>query len=70
MPKGERFYYRHLEKVVDGTKCFNDGSLDVCVDGQCMVRNTITVAFKERSAQQNSLSFSLSLSLKKIAGWV
>lgn len=36
MPKGERFYYKHLDKVIDGTKCFNDGSLDVCVDGQCM----------------------------------
>lgn len=37
MPKGERFYYRHAEKVIDGTKCYNDGSLDICVDGQCMV---------------------------------
>ncbi|KAH8295400.1 hypothetical protein KR018_010895, partial [Drosophila ironensis] len=35
MPKGERFYYRQKEKVVDGTRC-NDQDLDVCVDGQCM----------------------------------
>ncbi|EDV43612.1 uncharacterized protein Dana_GF16440, isoform A [Drosophila ananassae] len=35
MPKGERFYYRQREKVVDGTRC-NDKDLDVCVDGQCM----------------------------------
>ncbi|XP_020811199.1 papilin isoform X5 [Drosophila serrata] len=35
MPKGERFYYRQKEKVVDGTRC-NDKDLDVCVDGQCM----------------------------------
>ncbi|XP_030369297.1 papilin isoform X5 [Scaptodrosophila lebanonensis] len=35
MPKGERFYYRQKEKVVDGTRC-NDRDLDVCVDGECM----------------------------------
>ncbi|XP_078591705.1 papilin-like isoform X1 [Branchiostoma floridae x Branchiostoma japonicum] len=34
MPKGENFYYRHEQKVVDGTKCDLD-SLDVCVDGIC-----------------------------------
>ncbi|XP_068155724.1 papilin isoform X2 [Drosophila tropicalis] len=34
MPKGERFYYRQKEKVVDGTRC-NDKDLDVCVNGQC-----------------------------------
>ncbi|XP_066282432.1 papilin-like isoform X1 [Branchiostoma lanceolatum] len=34
MPKGENFYYRHNQKVVDGTKCGLD-SLDVCVDGIC-----------------------------------
>ncbi|KAJ6638506.1 Papilin, partial [Pseudolycoriella hygida] len=34
MPKGERFYYRHKAKVIDGTPC-NDESLDVCVNGQC-----------------------------------
>ncbi|XP_023211883.1 papilin-like isoform X2 [Centruroides sculpturatus] len=36
MPKGERFYYRHSRKVIDGTRCRDDGSLDVCVDGTCM----------------------------------
>lgn len=36
MPKGERFYYRHKAKVIDGTPC-NDESLDVCVNGQCQV---------------------------------
>lgn len=36
MPKGERFYYQHASKVVDGTLC-NDESSDVCVDGQCLV---------------------------------
>ncbi|XP_032578299.1 papilin isoform X5 [Drosophila sechellia] len=35
MPKGERFYYRQREKVVDGTRC-NDKELDVCVNGECM----------------------------------
>jgi papilin len=38
MPRGERFYYRHKSKVIDGTRC-NDHSVDVCVDGQCQVRN-------------------------------
>lgn len=37
MPKGERFYYRHKAKVIDGTPC-NDESLDVCVNGQCQVK--------------------------------
>lgn len=36
MPKGERFYYRQSRKVIDGTRCRDDGSLDVCVDGICM----------------------------------
>ncbi len=36
MPRGERFYYRHKAKVIDGTPC-NDESLDVCVNGQCEV---------------------------------
>ncbi|XP_049534828.1 papilin isoform X3 [Anopheles darlingi] len=34
MPFGERFYYRHRSKVIDGTRC-NDESFDVCVDGTC-----------------------------------
>ncbi|XP_065354303.1 papilin isoform X3 [Calliphora vicina] len=34
MPKGERFYYRHKAKAIDGTRC-SDKDLDVCVDGQC-----------------------------------
>nr|CAD7458623.1 unnamed protein product [Timema tahoe] len=36
MPRGERFYYRHKRKVVDGTRC-DDEKLDICVDGQCLV---------------------------------
>ncbi|RZF40156.1 hypothetical protein LSTR_LSTR010108 [Laodelphax striatellus] len=35
MPKGERFYYRHRDKVADGTRC-EDEKLDVCVDGKCL----------------------------------
>ncbi|XP_065722467.2 papilin isoform X3 [Drosophila suzukii] len=35
MPKGERFYYRQRETVIDGTRC-NDQDLDVCVNGKCM----------------------------------
>ncbi|CAH1111392.1 unnamed protein product, partial [Psylliodes chrysocephalus] len=34
MPKGERFYYRHADAVVDGTRC-NDEAFDVCVNGTC-----------------------------------
>ena len=34
MPKGERFYYRHAKKVVDGTSCDDEGRR-VCVDGEC-----------------------------------
>ncbi|XP_068234682.1 papilin isoform X9 [Palaemon carinicauda] len=34
-PKGERFYYRHAPKVVDGTPCDVEG-LDICVDGRCI----------------------------------
>lgn len=36
MPRGERFYFRHRNKVIDGTKC-DDEKLDVCVEGKCMV---------------------------------
>ncbi|XP_050439361.1 papilin isoform X2 [Adelges cooleyi] len=35
MPKGERFYYRHRNKVIDGTTC-DEERLDVCVEGKCM----------------------------------
>ncbi|KAG1650386.1 Papilin [Nymphon striatum] len=36
MPKGERFYFRHAKKVIDGTSCYDDGRIDVCVDGICL----------------------------------
>ncbi|XP_014394827.1 PREDICTED: papilin [Myotis brandtii] len=36
IPKGESFYYRHREAVVDGTPC-EPGKPDVCVDGVCRV---------------------------------
>ncbi|KAG8262319.1 hypothetical protein J6590_054750 [Homalodisca vitripennis] len=35
MPRGERFYYRHKNKVADGTRC-DEEKLDVCVDGKCL----------------------------------
>lgn len=35
MPKGERFYYRHAKKVIDGTSCDDEGRR-ICVDGECM----------------------------------
>ncbi|XP_005047045.1 PREDICTED: papilin [Ficedula albicollis] len=34
IPKGENFYYRHKETVVDGTTC-EPGKRDICVDGVC-----------------------------------
>ncbi|NXJ02217.1 PPN protein, partial [Psophia crepitans] len=34
IPKGENFYYRHKEKVVDGTTC-EPGKQDICVEGSC-----------------------------------
>ncbi|XP_057655869.1 papilin isoform X2 [Diorhabda carinulata] len=34
MPKGEKFYYRHADAVVDGTRCTDEG-YDVCVRGKC-----------------------------------
>lgn len=37
MPKGgDKFYYRHSQAVIDGTRCRED-SLDICVQGICMV---------------------------------
>ncbi|XP_031784533.1 papilin isoform X3 [Nasonia vitripennis] len=35
MPRGERFFYRHRESVIDGTPC-NIEKNDVCVEGKCM----------------------------------
>ncbi|NXP46671.1 PPN protein, partial [Heliornis fulica] len=34
IPKGENFYYRHREAVVDGTIC-EPGKQDICVEGTC-----------------------------------
>ncbi|NXA36421.1 PPN protein, partial [Eudromia elegans] len=34
IPKGESFYYRHRETVVDGTTC-EPGKRDICVGGVC-----------------------------------
>ncbi|XP_043929994.1 papilin isoform X2 [Protopterus annectens] len=34
IPKGENFYYRHKEKVIDGTPC-EPGKRDICVEGVC-----------------------------------
>ncbi|XP_042302856.1 papilin isoform X3 [Sceloporus undulatus] len=34
IPKGENFYYRHKEAVIDGTPC-EPGKRDICVEGVC-----------------------------------
>nr|XP_042905073.1 papilin [Parasteatoda tepidariorum] len=36
MPQGGSFFARLDRSVIDGTRCRNDGSLDACVEGQCM----------------------------------
>ncbi|GIY67868.1 papilin [Caerostris extrusa] len=38
MPGIDRPYARLDSRVIDGTRCRNDGSFDVCVDGQCMLQ--------------------------------
>ncbi|KAF3430423.1 hypothetical protein E2986_10746, partial [Frieseomelitta varia] len=35
MPRGERFFYRHRQMVIDGTPCETEKN-DVCVGGKCM----------------------------------
>lgn len=34
MPRGERYYVRHKQHVIDGTRC-NAETADVCVAGEC-----------------------------------
>ncbi|NXN28058.1 PPN protein, partial [Nycticryphes semicollaris] len=34
IPKGENFYYRHKQAVIDGTTC-EPGKRDICVEGVC-----------------------------------
>ncbi|GAB1297604.1 Papilin [Apodemus speciosus] len=36
IPKGQSFYYKHRDAVVDGTPC-EPGQPDICVDGVCRV---------------------------------
>lgn len=49
MPRGERFYYRHRRKVVDGTLCDDQQGTDVCVGGQCLVRRALAPSLSSRS---------------------
>nr|XP_027204924.1 papilin-like [Dermatophagoides pteronyssinus] len=35
-PENERFYYRHSKKVIDGTRCYDDDSNNICLDGVCI----------------------------------
>lgn len=39
IPKGQNFYYKHKDAVVDGTPC-EPGQRDICVDGVCRVSYT------------------------------
>lgn len=56
MPKGERFYYRHRRKVIDGTRCDEQEGTDVCVAGQCLVRRK---SIERTDCQSNELIISL-----------
>lgn len=40
MPQGERFYYRHSRKVIDGTQCYTEDPNNICVDGVCVVSDS------------------------------
>lgn len=40
IPKGENFYYRHKEAVIDGTTC-EPGKRDICVEGVCQVSHLV-----------------------------
>lgn len=40
IPKGENFYYRHKETVIDGTTC-EPGKRDICVEGVCQVSHGV-----------------------------
>jgi len=44
IPKGENFYYRHKEAVVDGTTC-EPGKRDICVEGACQVNHLVASFF-------------------------
>lgn len=55
MPKGERFYYRHKAKVIDGTP-YNDETLDVCVNGE---RQVILGTFSLVQQNQSNISISM-----------
>ncbi|NXG28222.1 PPN protein, partial [Dromaius novaehollandiae] len=54
IPKGENFYYRHKEAVVDGTTC-EPGKRDICVEGVCQAvgcDNMLNSAKKEDNCLQ------------------
>ncbi|NXS40900.1 PPN protein, partial [Balaeniceps rex] len=54
IPKGENFYYRHKEAVVDGTTC-EPGKRDICVEGSCQAvgcDNMLESAKKEDNCLQ------------------
>ncbi|KAM3671003.1 papilin [Ammospiza maritima maritima] len=54
IPKGENFYYRHKEAVVDGTTC-EPGKRDICVEGVCQAvgcDNVLESAKKEDKCLQ------------------
>lgn len=45
LAEGYNFYTERAPAVVDGTPC-RDDSLDVCVNGECKVRQLHTLFFK------------------------
>lgn len=57
IPKGENFYYRHKEAVVDGTTC-EPGKRDICVEGVCRV-SQLVVSFIYHWVHQSFCCFLL-----------
>ncbi|GIY82622.1 papilin [Caerostris extrusa] len=56
MPRGgDKFYYRHSQAVVDGTRCRED-SLDVCVQGVCMPISKASSVFLRLSLYEESFT--------------
>lgn len=66
IPKGENFYYRHKNAVLDGTPC-EPGRRDICVEGVCKVRylNFYYIIEYIRLYKKHSLFFSSIQSIKK-----
>lgn len=64
MPRGERFYYRHKDQVVDGTRC-DENKLDVCVNGQCLVMSYTLLHYNTMDTNIYLKKFNLKIRVTK-----